>query len=109
LDAYKRRYGVATQNKWLQGGIDVPLKSDRLYHYVKNLRKEILEITHACGYEHPTQMTMNDIDISMGDNNLTMPLVDAYKYNKVSVQFESMEKLETCQYLGKSNPTIKFG
>jgi len=100
--------GVATQNKWLQSGIDVPLKADRLYNYIKNLRKEVLEITHACGYEHPSQMTMNDIDISMGDNNLTMPLVDAYKYHKVPVKFESMQQLLDCQYLGKANPTIKF-
>ena len=100
--------GVATQNKWLQSGIDVPLKADRLYHYVKNLRKEVLEITHACGYEHPSQMTMHDIDISMGDNNLTMPLADAYKYNKVPVKFESMQQLLDCEYLGKADPTLKF-
>ena len=86
----------------------MPLKADRLYHYVKNLRKEVLEITPACGYEHPSQMTMHDIDISMGDNNLTMPLADAYKYNKVPVKFESMEQLLNCQYLGKADPTIKF-
>ena len=100
--------GVATQNKWLQSGIDVPLKSDRVYNYLKNLRKEVLEITHACGYEHPSQMSMDDIDISMGDNNLTIPLSQAYKYNKVPVRFESVQSLMNCKYLGKSNPTVKF-
>ena len=100
--------GVATQNKWLQSGIDVPLKSDRLYNYVKNLRKEVLEITHACGYEHPSQITMDDIDISMGDNNLTIPLSQAYKYNKVSVKFDSMQSLLDCRYLGRANPTATF-
>ncbi|HVD97806.1 MAG TPA: FMN-binding glutamate synthase family protein [Cytophagaceae bacterium] len=92
--------GVATQNKWLQAGIDVTLKSERFYNYVKNLRKEIMEITHACGYEHPSQMTMQDVDVSMGDNNLTQKLNHTYGYDKIPVPFEGMQKLKDCQYLG---------
>ena len=92
--------GIATQNKWLQGGVDPTLKSERFYNYVKNLRKEILEITHACGYEHPSQLTMEDVDVSMGDNNLTQTLKDTYKYEKVPVKFESMLALKNCSYLG---------
>lgn len=92
--------GVATQNKWLQSGIDVTLKSERAYNYLVTLRKEILEITHACGYEHPCQMNMQDIELSMGDNNFTMPLRDCYDYQKVPVAFENMLALKECQYLG---------
>ncbi|HMC02371.1 MAG TPA: FMN-binding glutamate synthase family protein, partial [Flavobacteriaceae bacterium] len=44
--------GVATQNKWLQNGINIPLKSERLAQYFKTFRKELVEITHAAGYEH---------------------------------------------------------
>lgn len=97
--------GVATQNKWLQGGIDVTLKSERAYNYLVTLRKEILEITHACGYEHPAQMTMEDIELSMGDNNFTLPLKDCYGYQKIPVKFESMQSLKDCDYLGKVNGT----
>lgn len=92
--------GVATQNKWLQSGIDVPLKSERFYNYVKNLRKEIMEITHACGYEHPSQMTMKDVDVSMGDNNLTQTLDHTYGYEKIPVALEGLEKIKDCPHMG---------
>ncbi len=97
--------GVATQNKWLQSGINVPYKADRFYNYVKTLRKEILEITHSCGYEHPCQLTMIDVDLSMGDNNFTKTLKDAYNYNKNSVPFSGMKHLKECEYLGGAYQT----
>ncbi|MBC7486204.1 MAG: FMN-binding glutamate synthase family protein [Cytophagaceae bacterium] len=96
--------GVATQSKWLQNGIDVPLKSDRFYNYAKNFRKEVLEITHACGYEHPCQMGMSDINVSMGDNNQTSTLRVNYNYDKVPVSFKGMESLIQCEYLGGPGP-----
>ncbi|XLS30953.1 FMN-binding glutamate synthase family protein [Flavobacteriaceae bacterium M23B6Z8] len=92
--------GVATQNKWLQKGIDIPLKSDRLQQYFRTFRKEVLEITHACGYEHPCQLTMQDVDVSLGDKNMTQTLAHCYGYNKVKVPFESMQHLKDCVYLG---------
>ena len=92
--------GVATNSKWLQAGLDPTLKSMRFYNYATTLRKEILEITHAAGYEHPSQMKMTDVDISMGDNNLTQTLKEAYGYEKVPVPFTSVADLYECQYLG---------
>jgi hypothetical protein len=91
---------VATQNTWLERGIDVPRKAERFYGYVKTLRKEILEITHSAGYEHPCQMTMRDVDISMGDNNHTKTLREAYNYQKYPVEFASMQALLDCRFLG---------
>lgn len=95
--------GIATQNKWLQKGLDIPLKSDRLKQYFKTFRKEVLEITHACGYEHPCQFTMNDVDMSLGDKNMTQTLAHCYGYNKVKVPFENMQHLKECIYLGGKN------
>ncbi|MFQ3576608.1 MAG: FMN-binding glutamate synthase family protein [Cytophagales bacterium] len=92
--------GVATQNKWLESGINVENKSERTYNYLKNLKKEILEITHACGYEHPSQLTMEDVDLSMGDNNLTMTLKACYGYEKDKVKLDSVQSLLDCPYLG---------
>jgi glutamate synthase domain-containing protein 2 len=92
--------GIATSSKWLQGGIDTTLKSERLYSYIKTLRKEMLEITHACGYEHPSQMKMVDVDVSMGDNNLTKSLREVYGYEKVPVPFEDVQNFYDCPYLG---------
>jgi len=92
--------GVATSNKWLAAGLDPTLKSERFCNYIKTLNKEVLEITHACGYEHPSQLTMKDIQVSMGDNNLIVTLKDTYKYEKVEVDFKGMQALKECEYLG---------
>lgn len=79
--------GIATNNKWLESGLNPELKSVRFYNYLKTINKEILELSHACGYEHPSQFTMEDIEISMGDNNRTIPLSQAYGYQKTEVAF----------------------
>jgi glutamate synthase domain-containing protein 2 len=92
--------GVATQNKWLQAGIDVELKSERFYNYIKNLRKEILEITHACGYEHPCQITMKDVDMGVGSNNLIQTLEQVYGYEKTPVKFDGLVQIMNCPHLG---------
>lgn len=92
--------GVATQNKWLQRGIDVPLKSDRFYHYTKYLRKEVLEITHASGYEHPCQFTMEDIETTTDDHNQIKNLEDTYGYSKCIVGLPELNKLADCPHLG---------
>lgn len=92
--------GIATQNKWLQSGIDVPLKSMRFAQYVNSFRKEFLEITHACGYEHPSQFTMDDIKLSMGDNNLTLTLEEIFAYEKDKVEMTSIQEFKECEYLG---------
>ncbi|MFC0605005.1 FMN-binding glutamate synthase family protein [Winogradskyella pulchriflava] len=92
--------GVATQNKWLQRGIDIPLKSERLAQYFKTFRKEFVEITHAAGYEHPCQFTMDDIDVNVDDHNLSEELSNTYQYKKTPVPFKSMQHLKDCEYLG---------
>ncbi len=92
--------GVATQSKWLQSGIDVPLKSDRLAQYFKTFRKEFLEVTHAAGYEHPCQFTMKDIQVNVDDDYLSSDLKTVYGYEKTTVPFENMQKLYDCSYLG---------
>ena len=92
--------GVATQSKWLQSGINVPLKSDRVAQYFKTFRKELLEITHAAGYEHPCQFTMNDIQVNVDDDYLSSDLEKVYSYQKEKVPFSNMQELYDCIYLG---------
>lgn len=92
--------GVATQNKWLQNGINIPLKSERLAQYFKTFRKELLEITHATGYEHPCQLKMTDVDINVDDSYLSKELDKTFLYEKTPVPFESMQHLKDCIYLG---------
>jgi glutamate synthase domain-containing protein 2 len=103
--------GIATQNKWLQSGVDPFYKSERFFNYARTFRKELLEITHACGYEHPTQLTMSDIDVSMGDNNHTQTLKQVYGYEKDPVPYVSMVDLYNCPHLGglkKENMTHEY-
>lgn len=99
--------GVATQSKWLQGGINIPLKSERLAQYFRTFRKELVEITHAVGYEHPCQFKMSDIDMNIGDANLSKELDRTYMYEKDLVPFTNMQDLKDCMYLGgKYGPKI---
>jgi len=92
--------GVATQSKWLQKGINVPLKSDRLAQYFKTFRKELLEVTHAAGYEHPCQFKMEDIQVNVDDTDLNRDLKAAYGYSKEPVPFNGMQELYDCVHLG---------
>ena len=92
--------GVATQSKWLQAGIDTTLKSERLARYFKTFRKEFLEVTHAAGYEHPVQFTMNDIQVNVDADDLNRSLNTLYGYEKKPVDFNSVQDLYNCIYLG---------
>ena len=92
--------GVATQSKWLQNGINVPLKSERLAQYFRTFRKEFVEITHAAGYEHPCQFQMSDIEVNVDDHNLSKELDKTYNYEKDPVPFENMQVLKDCEFLG---------
>jgi glutamate synthase domain-containing protein 2 len=92
--------GVATQKKWLQNGINVPLKSERLAQYFKTFRKELMEITRAAGYEHPCQFTMKDIEMNVDDHNLAKEFKHTFKYDKTPVAFKNMQELKDCVYLG---------
>lgn len=92
--------GVATQNAYLMRGLDPALKKVRFANYIHTLRKETLMMTHACGYEHPCQMKMIDLDISCGDNNKTVRAYEAYGYEKTPVRFTSMQNLYNCEFLG---------
>ena len=89
----------------MQRGIDIPLKSERLAQYFKTFRKELIEITHAAGYEHPCQFTMDDIEVNVDDHNLSKELSNTYFYNKTKVPFTSMQKLKDCKHLGGNKKT----
>lgn len=94
--------GIATQNRWLQAGVNVKDKSERVNYYFTNFRKELLEITHACGYEHPCQFTMDDVEINLGDRFIAKTLAQTFTYHKTKVPFDTTETLLGCPNLGGS-------
>ena len=59
--------GVATQSKWLVRGLDPTDKSARLANYVMTLRKELLGLSRACGVPHPSQITLDHLEILNGE------------------------------------------
>jgi glutamate synthase (ferredoxin) len=71
--------GVATQNKRLQHGLDPNVQSLRFQRFCQSLRNEILAVTHACGYEHPSQFNTRDIEVGAGPG-LFKTLEDIYGY-----------------------------
>ena len=71
--------GVATQNKWLMRGLDPTLKSARLANYLVSFRKEVLQLAHACGHEHPALVPLSSIDI-LGDGLSTRSAVEVLGY-----------------------------
>ena len=78
--------GVATQNWWLESGIDVDDKANRFSRYVKTLRKELVSLAHAVGKEHPCQITGKDIEVSTGVNQFsTLAEVLGYDCDHVGV------------------------
>lgn len=55
--------GVATQSKWLMRGLDPTDKAARLSNYVVALRKELLQLSHVCGVEHPSLLTPEQCEV----------------------------------------------
>ncbi|NQV24082.1 MAG: FMN-binding glutamate synthase family protein [Rhodopirellula sp.] len=56
--------GVATQNRWLMRGLDPTHKGARLANYIVTLRKEILQLSRACGVAHPSLVTADQCEIT---------------------------------------------
>jgi len=78
--------GVATHDKWLQGGLDVDLKKVRAARYLQSFRKELLTLAHAAGYRHPVLFTGDDVEFSSGVNKFTS-LQDMFGYTAEKPEF----------------------
>lgn len=74
--------GIATQSSYLQHAVDPEVQSIRYARFCQSLRNEILSVTHACGYEHPCQFTMQDVEVSAGPG-VFKSLRDVYGYDLV--------------------------
>jgi len=58
--------GVATQSRWLTRGLDPTLKSVRFADYVATLRHELLQLSQACGVEHPALVGPERLEVLDG-------------------------------------------
>lgn len=71
--------GITTQNPKLQRGLVVTDKSERVYHYAKNVMQEVGIIAHSCGVEEPRQLDRTHCRV-MGDDGVSVPLVKLFPY-----------------------------
>ena len=55
--------GIATLNKWLMSKLDQMSKSARLANYVVTLRKEMLQLSRACGVSHPALLSTDHFEM----------------------------------------------
>ena len=55
--------GVATQNRWLMGGLDPDLKHARAANYLVALRAETASLARTTGYRHPALVRPEAIEI----------------------------------------------
>lgn len=55
--------GVTSNHWWRMRGLDPESKSVRLATYVVELRKELLQVSRACGVPHPALVTLDQIEI----------------------------------------------
>ena len=85
--------GVATQNKWLQRGLNVEDKAQRFAMYIKTYRKELLALGRAAGYEHPQQITSSDIEVCTGGIEFST-LEESLGYKSDRLTLGSMSELE---------------
>ncbi|MDH4225517.1 MAG: FMN-binding glutamate synthase family protein [Deltaproteobacteria bacterium] len=58
--------GVATQNRWLARGLDPADKSHRLAGYLIALRRELLQLSRACGVPHPALIPPGTLELLDG-------------------------------------------
>ena len=71
--------GVTTHSRWLMRGLDPELKSVRVANYLAQLRRELLELSRACGSPHPALVTLDDFEM-LGDHFDTRPAAAVFGY-----------------------------
>ncbi|MBD2760761.1 FMN-binding glutamate synthase family protein [Yimella sp. cx-573] len=71
--------GVATQNKWLERGLDPELKAERVAKYLAALRRDLLKVSEAVGVIHPSLLEPGDVELMLGTRKGT-PLGEVYDY-----------------------------
>ncbi len=97
--------GVATQDKWLMRGLDPTDKGARLANYLVTLRKEILQLSHACGVVHPAFITTDQFEI-LQEPFQAQNINDCFKLSGISTQPSPACLDEIAAIMGKGTEHI---
>ncbi|MEV1132886.1 glutamate synthase-related protein [Rhodococcus coprophilus] len=73
--------GVATHNRWLERGLDVPSKAARVEGYLRALRRDVFKVAEACGVAHPGLIGADDVEVADG-NRRSVTLAELYGYRE---------------------------
>ena len=73
--------GVATQNRWLIRGLDPTLKAARLANYMMTFRKEMLQLSYACGVRHPALVEPKHLELIF-DGSRSIPVHEHHGYDE---------------------------
>ncbi len=71
--------GVATQNRWLERGLDPTSKSVRVANYLVGIRRELLRVANAVGVDHPAEITADHLDL-LDDELGSVPVAEHFGY-----------------------------
>ena len=71
--------GVATQSRWLMHGLDPTEKAPRLANYIVTMRKELTQLSRACGVAHPSQVCGEHLEM-IDDHFGTRSVKDVFGY-----------------------------
>jgi glutamate synthase domain-containing protein 2 len=71
--------GITTQNPRLQRGLVVTDKSEKVYHYAKNVMHEVGIIAHSCGLDDPRELDRTHCRV-VGDDGISVPLEKLFPY-----------------------------
>lgn len=86
--------GIQTNRFWLKMGLKSGYAAKKVARYIETLRKDILDMTHSAGYEHPSQFKMQDVEKNSWQSDARKSLFEIYEYHKISNEtFVSMEDL----------------
>ncbi len=91
--------GVATQSKWLMRGLDPRHKAYRFANYIAVLRKELLQVSRACGFEHPAFITPDCVEI-LDDRYGARGIHEIFDYREDWSQPSSSAKAKVLRAMG---------
>ena len=80
--------GIATHKWWLEKGVNVKEKGERVGSFINTLKKDLVQVTHAAGYEHPCEFKTDDIVLNTSDVTMRKTFGEVYEYVKTPVRFE---------------------
>jgi glutamate synthase domain-containing protein 2 len=78
--------GIATHKWWLEKGINVKEKGDRVGNFINTLKKDLIQVTHASGYTHPCEFQTDDVVLNTSDIAMRKTMGEVYGYEKTPVK-----------------------